>query len=74
MKAIAQHYIKNLVEAPMAADYLCLGLGHNDMAKELSDHLYTKFRYKVDVVSLYLFHNKYKFVNIYFIYSITIKY
>ena len=64
MKAITQHYIKNSVEASMAVDYLCLGSGINDMAKELSDYLYMKFCYEVDVVSLYIFHNKYKFVHI----------
>ena len=55
MKAIAQHYIKNSVEPSMAANYLCLGSGYIDMAKELSNHLYTKFCYEVDIVSYYIF-------------------
>ena len=43
----------------METDYLCLGSGHNDLAKEVADHLDRKFKYELDVVSVnvYLYYN-----------------
>ena len=37
----------------MEADCLCLGSGHNKLAKEVSDLLDLEFKYKLDVVSIF---------------------
>ena len=47
----------------MEADYLCLGSGHNKLAKKVSDLLNIKFKYELNVVSI--------FKRIFFLFIIT---
>ena len=55
----------------METDYLCLGSGHNDLAKEIADHLDRKFKYELDVVSVNVYvYYIYFFIFIFEIYNI----